>query len=147
LSTQRLEQPARHRSQPSKDLCSSLPGHFCSTVHRGQIKSSSQRNISTCHTALPLVLRTFRAIGFGELHFHFRRTLDVGNTDIYFDGKMGRILLRHALEIRQQRSESLGIGEEVIHFFRRFFDLKLPTELDRHYPRPPSYSARPTGSL
>src|SRR5204863_10052052 len=147
LSTQRLEQPARNRSQPSKDLCFSLPSHFSSAVHRRQIESSRQRNISTCHTALTLILRTFRAIGFGELHFHFRRPLDVGNPDIHFDSKVCCILLRHPLKIRQQRSESLGIGEEVIHFFRRFFDLKLPTELDRHYLTSPSYSARPTGSL
>src|SRR5207247_956639 len=94
--------------QPSKDLCFSLPSHFSSAVHRRQIESSRQRNISTCHTTLTLILRTFRAIGFGELHFHFRRPLDVGNPDIHFDSKVCCILLRHPLKIRQQGANLLG---------------------------------------
>src|SRR5437899_4933804 len=45
LSTQRLEQPALNRSQPSKDLCYSLQRHFSSVVHRSQFESTAKQNI------------------------------------------------------------------------------------------------------
>ena len=42
------------------------------------------------------------------------------------------VLLRHPLEVGQQRSELLGIGEKVVNVIWLSLYFKFTAELDRH---------------
>ena len=67
------------------------------------------------------------------MHLHVRRAFDIGNSHVHLDGKMRRILHRQILEFRQQWGKLIRVGQKVIDFFRRAFDLKLAIELNRHF--------------